>query len=460
MHRMQSTTTHEHFSSRTGFLLAAIGAAVGLGNIWKFPYMLGSNGGAAFVIIYLFAIVIIATPVMIGEMMIGKHGQMSAPSSFSKIAKEVGASPHWKYVGWLGIATLFLVLSFFSVIAGWSIAYIFKTASGAFTGLSPEAVDAVFTDFLHRPMVLVGWHALFMAATVFIVSRGIKGGIEKAVTIMMPALFVMLVGLVVYGMVAGDFAQAVNYLFRPDFSKITPEVTLSAFGQAFFSVNVGIGALLTYAAYLPEKADIVRSSVIIAIGDTLVALLAGLMIFPIVFAHDLDPTQGPGLIFVTLSTAFGSMPGGAVIGAVFFILVFLAALSSSLSMLEVCVSRFAESDNVSRSKASILAGIAIFFVGLITLGSFNVMEDVRPLGSLERFSEMNPFGVLDFVITNVLMPLGAMLYAVFIGWFLTGDLAIKVLNLKGGTLFHVWRFLMRYVVPLAILGIFLSNLIA
>jgi NSS family neurotransmitter:Na+ symporter len=456
---MQVSTTHEQFTSRTGFLLAAIGAAVGLGNIWRFPYILGVNGGAAFVLVYLFAIVLIATPVMIGEMLIGRHGQMSAPSSLKKIALEVKASPHWELVGWLGIVTLFLVLSFFSVIAGWSIAYIFKTGAGAFAGLQADAVGVKFDSFLHQPWVLTGWHAVFMAATVFIVSRGIKGGIEKAVTLMMPALFLMLVGLVVYGIFAGNFLEALNYLFKPDFSKITPQVTLSAFGQAFFSVNVGVGALLTYAAYLPEEADIVRSSVVIAIGDTLVALLAGLMIFPIVFAHGLDPTEGPGLIFVTLSAAFGSMPGGAFIGTVFFILVFFAALSSSLSMLEVCVARFAERGDYSREKAAVLAGIAIFFIGFITVFSFNIWEDVRPLGSIAQFRDATPFDVLGYIISNVLMPLGAMLYAVFIGWFLTGDLAIRVLGLQGGPVFHTWRFLMRYVVPIAILGIFVSNFV-
>ena len=451
------TSSPEKFTSGTGFLLAAIGAAVGLGNIWKFPYMLGVNGGAAFVLIYLVATAFIAAPVMVGEMLLGKYGRESAPSTLRKIALEVKASPAWRYVGWLGIVTLFLVLSFFSVIAGWSIAYIFKTASGAFTGRTAAEVGQIFGDFLHTPWVLVGWHALFMSATVFIVSRGIKGGIEKAVTIMMPALFVMLVGLVVYGMFAGEFMQAVNYLFSPDFSKITPQVTLSAFGQAFFSVNVGVGALLTYAAYLPDDANIVRSSVVIAIGDTLVALLAGLMIFPIVFANDLDPTQGPGLIFVTLSTAFGNMPGGAVIGAVFFTLVFLAALSSSLSMLEVCVSRFSESDSMSRSTAAVLAGITIFFVGFITLGSFNVIEDVRLLPSIPQFADMTPFDLLDYAITNVLMPVGAMLYAIFIGWFLTSDLVLRALAIPDGMLFRSWRFLMRFVVPIAIMGIFVSN---
>lgn len=457
---MQKPNVHENFSSKVGFLLAAIGAAVGLGNLWKFPYMLGSNGGAAFVLVYLVAIVVIATPVMIGEMVIGKYGRRSAPSSFKVMAAAARASPHWKYVGWLGIATMFLVLSFFSVIAGWSIAYIIKTASGTFSGLTPTEVGAEFDDFLHRPAVLLGWHALFMVITVTIVARGIKGGIERAVKIMMPALFVMLVGLVVYGMFAGEFAEAVTYLFKPDFSKITPEVTLSAFGQAFFSVNVGIGAVLTYAAYLPDDADIVKSSLIIAIGDTLVALLAGLMIFPIVFAYDLDPAQGPGLIFVTLSTAFGSMPAGTMLGALFFILVFFAALSSSLSMLEVSVSRFAEIKSIGRSKAAVIIGITIFFFGFLTVGSFNVLEDVRPLGAIARFRNMTPFDLLDFTITSVLMPVGAMLYSVFIGWVLSNDLVLEVLQIRDGALFRLWRFLMRFVVPLVILAIFIFNLLA
>lgn len=441
-----------------GFLLAAIGAAVGLGNIWKFPYMLGSNGGAAFVVVYLLAIALVATPVMIGEMILGRHGRMSAPNTLKKIAGEIGASLNWKYLGWLGIVVLFLVLSFFSVIAGWSIAYIFKTASGAFSGLTTAEVGGVFEEFLHRPMVLIGWHAVFMATTVFIVSRGVKGGIEKAVTIMMPALFVMLIGLVIYSMFAGDFAQAVSYLFKPDFSKITPEVTLSAFGQAFFSVNVGIGALLTYAAYLPDDVDLVKSSIIIAVGDTLVALLAGLMIFPIVFAHGLDPAQGPGLIFVTLSAAFGSMPGGAWIGSIFFVLVFFAALSSSLSMLEVTICRLVERKGTSRLKMSILLGVAIFLFGFLTVWSFNIFEDARPLGFIERFSDMNLFGLLDFLITNVLMPIGALLYSIFIGWWLSRDMTMQALGLQDALLFRTWRFLMRYVAPAAILAIFIANL--
>jgi NSS family neurotransmitter:Na+ symporter len=449
---------HENWSSRLGFLLAAIGAAVGLGNIWKFPYMLGSNGGAAFVLVYLLAIALIATPVMIGEMILGRRGRMSAPATLKKIADEVGASKNWKYLGWLGIVALFFVLSFFSVVAGWSLAYIFKTASGAFTGLTPEQVGGVFGDFLHQPWVLIGWHALFMAATIYIVSRGVKDGIEKAVKLMMPALFVMLIGLVIYGMIAGDFSQAVSFLFKPDFSKLTPEVTLAAFGQAFFSVNVGIGALLTYAAYLPDDVDLVKSSIIIAIGDSLVALLAGLMIFPIVFQYGLDPAQGPGLIFVTLSTAFGNMPGGAIIGSIFFVLVFLAALTSALSMLEVSICRLVEGQNRSRPKMAIGLGFAVFLFGFVTVWSFNLLEDARPLGFIDRFSEMNPFNLIDFTVNNVFLPLGALFYSIFIGWRLTKEMTMESLNVEDGWPLRIFRFLMRYFAPVAILILFVTNL--
>ena len=455
---MTSPPTHEKWSSRTGFLLAAIGAAVGLGNIWKFPYMLGSNGGAAFVAVYLLAILLIATPIMLGEMLLGRHGRMSAPNTLRKIAGEVGASPNWMWLGWLGIVILFLVLSFFSVIAGWSMAYIIKTLSGEFTGLSLAEVDATFDDFLHSPGTLIAWHAFFMASTVFIVSRGIKAGIERAVVVMMPALFVMLVGLVVYGMFAGEFMQAVDYLFRPDFSKLTPQVTLAAVGQAFFSVNVGFGAILTYAAYLPDDVDLAQSSLVIVLGDSLVAILAGLMIFPIVFAYGLDPAQGPGLIFVTLSTAFGSMPGGAWIGAVFFVLVFLAALTSSLSMLEVSVCRLEEIRGSSRSKMSAALGIAIFLFGLLTVFSFNYLEDIRPLGFIDKFADMTAFDLIDYMVTNIMMPIGGLCYAVFIGWWLSRDMTLQSLGLQDGILYRSWRFLIRYVVPVAVLAIFVTNL--
>ena len=442
-----------------GFLLAAMGSAIGLGNIWKFPYMLGANGGAAFVLVYLLAIILIATPIMMGEMLLGRRGRMSAPGTLRSIAVEVGSSANWVWLGWLGIFALFLVLSFFSVVAGWAMAYVFKTLSGTFTGMSAIDVGMTFNEFLHSPATLIAWHAVFMACTIFIVSRGIKAGIERAVIIMMPALFLMLVGLVIYGMFAGEFLQAVDYLFRPDFSKVTPQVTLAAIGQAFFSVNVGIGGVLTYAAYLPDDVDLVKSSFIIVIGDSLVALLAGLMIFPIVFAYGLDPAQGPGLIFVTLSTAFASMPGGSFIGAVFFTLIFLAALTSSLCMLEVAVCRLEEIEGSSRPKMATALGSAIFVFGFLTVFSFNYLEDVHPLGFIGMFADMTIFNLIDFLITSIVMPVGGILYALFTGWWLTRDMTMQSLGLEDGLLFNTWRFLIRYVVPVAILAIFISNLV-
>lgn len=456
---MQANFQHEHWSSRTGFLLAAIGAAVGLGNIWRFPYVLGTNGGAAFVLVYIAAIFLVAMPVMMGEMILGRQGRMSAPGTLRKIALELRTSPRWQWLGWLGIFILFLVLSFFSVIGGWSLAYIFKTASGHFAGMNPAEVGNSFGLFLDSPGTLIFWHGTFMVLTIFIVARGVKSGIEKAVKVMMPALFVMLIGLVIYGIVAGEFGQAIRFLFQPDFSKLTAEVTLNAMGQALFSVNVGVGALLTYAAYLPEDVDLVKSSVVITIGDTLVALLAGVMIFPIVFAYGLDPAEGPGLIFVTLSTAFGNMPGGVVIGTVFFVLVFFAALTSALSMLEVQISRLEENEGASRPKMAVLLGGAIFMFGILTVLSFNVMSDVRPLGGIPMFAERNFFELIVYLAANVLMPIGALLYAVFVGWFLTRDMTMQALGLSDGLVYRSWRYLVRYVAPLAITAIFVALLL-
>ena len=455
---MAVTQAHELFSNRMGFIFAAIGAAVGLGNIWKFPYMLGVNGGAAFVLVYLVAILLIATPIMLAEMLLGRRGRMSAVNSLRNIALEIGSTPKWAWLGWLGMFALFLILSFFSVIAGWALAYIFKTLSGTFTGMSPNEIGATFDQFLHSPGTLIAWHAAFMICTVFIVGRGIRGGIERAVTIMMPVLFVMLIGLVIYGMFAGEFLQAVDYLFTPDFSKLTPQVTLAAVGQAFFSVNVGIGGVLTYAAYLPEDVDLVSSSFIVVLGDTLVALLAGLMIFPIVFAYNLDPAQGPGLIFVTLSTAFANMPGGSFIGAVFFTLIFLAALTSSISMLETSVSRLEEIKGSSRAKMAIALGSAIFLFGLLTVFSFNYMEDIHPLGFIKMFENKTAFDLLDFMTLNIIMPLGGLSYAIFVGWWLTKEMKMETLGLQDALLFKSWHFLIRYVVPIAVIAIFISNL--
>jgi len=454
----QGASPHENFSTRFAFLMATIGAAVGLGNIWKFPYSLGNSGGSAFVIIYLVAIFIVATPIMMSEMIIGRRGRLSAPGSMNALAEECGSRLPWGWVGWWGIIGMFFVLSFFSVVAGWALAYVVKVGSGTFTGLSIAEVGQEFDAFLHSPLQVTAWHFAFMAITVFVVSRGIKAGIEKVVNYLMPALFVMMIGLVVYAYFVGDFTQAVQYLFSPDFSKITPAVALAAIGQAFFSVNVGVGAIVTYSAYLPANVNLPRSAMIIAIGDTAVALLAGLVIFPIVFANGLDPAGGPGLLFVTLSAAFGQMPGGAVVGAVFFLLIFVAALTSSLSMLEVIISRAEETKGLKRKPMAVLVGAVAFILGLATVFSFNIWESVRPLGFLNAFQDDTPFNLVDKFVTNLVLPIGGMLYAIFAGWWLSKETTMTELGLSEGLGFQTWRFLTRYVAPVAVGLVFVTNL--
>jgi NSS family neurotransmitter:Na+ symporter len=453
-----NTNTSESWSGRLAFILASIGAAVGLGNIWRFPYTLGSSGGSAFVLVYVTAILFVATPIMISEMIIGRHARASAPTALSKVAQDSGSSRHWGLLGWVGLFALFLVLSFYSVVAGWTAAYLVKSANGSISGLSADEVAAGFGDFTHNSGQVIFWHFLFTAITIFIVSRGVKIGLERVVRVLMPALFVTLLALVINSAFVGDFATAIDFLFTADLSKLTPVVVLAAVGQAFFSVNVGIGAVLTYSSYLPQDVNIFRSSIIVALGDTLVALLAGLAIFPIVFANNLDPGGGPGLIFVTLSTAFAKMPGGSLIGAGFFLMLVFAALTSSISMLETMTARAIEVRGMTRTKAVVAIGTGTFLVGLITVFSFSAWENVYLLDAIPIFAGKTPYDLIDYLVSNVLMPLGGMLYALFAGWWLSKDTSIYEMGVGDGAIFKLWLLLVRVVAPLAVAAIFVFNL--
>ncbi len=441
------------------FILASIGAAVGLGNIWRFPYTLGSSGGSAFVLVYVLAILLVATPIMLSEMVIGRSTRRSAPSAMRELAQQKGSSGQWALVGWMGQFALVLVLSFYSVIAGWTAAYLVKSATGGLTGLSAGEVGSGFDQLLHNPGPMIFWHLLFTAGTVFIVSKGVKIGLEKLVKVLMPALFIILIALVINAAVVGDFATAFEYLFKPDLSKLTAPIVLAAVGQAFFSVNVGVGAVLTYSAYLPKDVNLFRSAITISLGDTLVALLAGLAIFPIVFANDLDPAGGPGLIFVTLSTAFAKMPGGAFVGTAFFVMLLFAALTSSISMLETMTARAKEIRGLSRPAAATMIGTCTFLLGLVTVFSFSSWENFYPLGSIEIFANKTPFDLIDYMVSNVLMPIGGILYAIFAGWWLSKELLIEEIGVGDGAMFQVWLMLARVVAPLAVATIFVFNLV-
>jgi NSS family neurotransmitter:Na+ symporter len=441
---------HEHWSSRLTFLLAAIGFAVGLGNIWKFPYVAGQNGGSAFVIIYLIVVFGIGAPLVAAELMIGRRGGMSPVPSLRKVALEAGASRHWGLVGVIALLATFMILTFYTVVAGWAADYLFRALVGSFRGITAEQSAAMFDELLATPWRLALWQGVIVAVTIFISSRGIRHGIERASLILMPMLFAILVVLAVYGMTTGGFAEAARFMLEPDFSEVGPDTVLVAIGQAFFSVGVAMGGMMTYGAYLPKDIHVMRSSLIIVSADTLVALVAGFAIFPIVFGFGLSPAEGTGLVFLTLPIAFGTMPFGGVIAVLFFVLLVAAALTSTLANLEPLVSWAEERKGVSRQWATVAAGALILLIGSGSVLSFNVLSDFHPLGFMAVFQDMTIYDATDYVASNVLLPVGAMLTAVIAGWIMTRDTAQEELGIRHRSVFELWRFLIRYIAPIAI----------
>lgn len=440
---------HNQWSSRMAFILAASGSAIGLGNIWKFPYLAGDNGGGAFVLVYVLCVAVIGIPIMIAETMLGRRGRQSPINTMLSLADEAKASPAWHYVGWLGVVAGFLILSYYSVIAGWSLAYIMKTGGGFMSGIRAEGAQAVFLDLKASPDVQFIWHSVFMAATLWIVNRGVSGGIERATRILMPGLFIMLLVLDGYALNSDGFGQGMAFLFEPDFSRLSGEGLLIAMGQAFFSLGLGMGAIMVYGSYLPAHVSIGRSTLIVASADTGVALLAGIAIFPIVFANHLEPTLGPGLIFETLPIAFGQMPAGALFGTLFFVLVFLAAITSAIALIEPAVAWLSENQGLSRSNACLWSGFVCWFLGLGTVFSFNAWSSVTWFGK-------NFFELIDFLTADIMLPLGGILVALFAGWILPR--AASEQELEMGRTYRYWLILVRYVAPAAVALIFLRGL--
>ncbi len=455
---MQGKSIHGQWSSRLVFLFATIGFAVGLGNIWKFPYVTGQNGGGAFVFVYLLCAVAIGVPCAMAEVLIGRRGQKSPPGAMRSVAVQEGASRHWSWVGALTMVTAYVILTYYCVIGGWAMAYVFKAASGAFGGLTGESSSTLFDSFLSGSTSVILWQGLFLVVTVAIVARGIEGGIEKAVTVMMPLLFVFLLVMVGYAAVVGDFSRAMTFLFEPDFSKISARTVLVAVGQAFFSIGIAMAGMMTYGAYLPKDVSIARSSYIVVAADTLIAVLAGVAIFPLVFAFDLEPTEGPGLIFVTLPIAFGQMPGGQFFSTLFFLLLVFAAITSSIGILEPAVSWASERKGLRRSTTALVAGALTWVLGLATVFSFNIWSDFRPLGFFQRFADMDFFTLTDHLTSNLGLPVGGLLIAVFAGWVMTRDSTLQELQLTDGLEYKAWRFLIRYVAPPAIVFVLAAGL--
>lgn len=447
---------HGQWSSRLIFILAATGSAVGLGNIWKFPYITGQNGGGAFVLVYLACIAIIGIPIMIAEILLGRRGRQSPINTMTALAAESGCSPRWGWLGWLGVASGFLIMSFYSVVAGWSLAYVLEAVSGDFQGLDGDSAGAAFGALIGNPGEATFWHTVFSVMTAVVVAKGVRSGLERAVRILMPALFILLVLLLGYAMSTGYFTDGLNFLFKPDFGKLSAEGILVALGHAFFTLSLGMGAIMVYGSYMPARASIAGTTLVIALMDTVVALLAGMAIFPIVFANGLAPSAGPGLVFVSLPIAFGEMPGGTLFGTLFFVLLTFAAWTSAISIIEPAVAYLVENMGMSRRRATFVVTGLAWLLGLLTVMSFSDWAFSFHFAGVLK--ENGIFDILDIATSSIMLPLGGLAIALFTGWAMKRSMVAEELGLGESVGFQLWYVLVRYVSPVALVVLFLHSL--
>lgn len=430
-----------------GFMLAAAGSAVGLGNIWKFPYMAGQMGGSVFVLTYLVCMFVIGLPILVTEWLIGRRGQKNPIHTMEDVAKAEGRSANWRWVGIIGVLGSFLILSFYSVIGGWATDYIFLAGKGTFLGMNGEGTNRIFSEFLGSVNHLLIWHTVFMFATAVIVAMGVSGGLERSCKIMMPGLGLLLIGLVAYAAVVSGpaFGQAFSFLFTPNWSALTGEAVLAALGHAFFSLSLGMGIMMAYGSYLGKDVNLISTARTVVILDVIVAILSGLAIFPLVFANGLQPGKGAGLIFVTLPIAFGNMTGGTILGVLFFIFLTFAALTSSISLLEPTVELLEEKTPLGRKSATLLSSVVIWALGVACVLSFNEWQNVTLFGK-------NIFDLLDYLTSKLMLPLTGLGTIIFAGWMMHQETIRRELNLSPA-LFAGWKFLCRIVIPIAVIFI-------
>lgn len=445
--------TRDSFGSRFGALVTLAGSAVGLGNLWRFPYLVGENGGAAFIIIYILMSFLICLPIFICEFVMGRRSQENAYSTY----RDLSGGSWWKYVGVMTVIVPLIVTSYYSVVGGWSVEYMLKSLTFSFThGESQAVMNTMFRDFVSSPWLPLIMHTAFLLVTAVIVAAGIKGGIERFSKVMMPLLFVIVLGIAIYSMTLPGARGGLEYLFKPDFSKITAKACAAALGQAFFSLSIGFGTIMTYASYVSKKENVMFQSTATAVSDLSFALIAGVAIMPAVFAFGLDPKSGPGLVFETLPYVFSQMPAGGIVAILFFTALLVAAVTSSISMFEVGVAYLVEEKKMSRIWACVIVFTGCWILGALCSLSFGPLSEVQVFGR-------NIFDFFDNLSSNVLMTLGSLLTVLFVGWRMKKtDIYDEFTN--GGTIstnakiFGVLWFLIRYVAPLAIICVFLSGL--
>lgn len=433
------------------FVAAATGATIGLGNLWKFAYLAGENGGAVFVLTYLVCVILVAAPVLIAEVALGSRGRANPVETMRNVTLEAGAAPAWRGIGWVSAITGLLVLSYYSVIAGWAMAYVGKMVDGQFTAGSAQLAGDGFAELLASPVELLKWQGAFLLLIVLVSAAGIRRGLSSLLRALLPLFFILLIALVIYSCRVGDVDAALNFMFAADFSLLTPEVVLAALGHAFFSLSIGVGAMLAYGAYVPDKRSITRMVASVALMDTLVSLLAGLAIFPLVFSFNMAPSMGPGLMFIAMPYGFGNMIYGNYFGALFFVMVVMAALSSGLALVEGAVAYVTERFNCWRWLAAVMVTALVGLLGVMSVLSFNHWQDVSLWG-------MTPFALLDTLVANVLLPLMGVAIAVFVAWRMRPEVLRDELFVEPGHLFSLWRWILRYIAGPGVLLVLASTL--
>lgn len=453
-----SVTNREQWGSKIGFILAAAGSAIGLGNIWRFPYVMGERGGAAFIIVFLICIAIIGIPVLIAEILMGRATNRNPVGAY----KQLRNRPLWGFIGGIGVLTGFIILSFYAVVAGWTFGYVIEAVRGKFeTFTSPEMSEQHFSSLLGNVSWVIGFLALFVLLTMYIVYSGVNKGIERGTKVMMPVLFVLLIVLMIKGLTLTGSSKGLEFLFRPDWSKITPETVLVALGQAFFTMSLGMGVMITYGSYMPKQNSIPGAAIKIVLLDTLISLIAGVAIFTSLTAFGIDPetneVSGPGLIFHVLPVIFTKMAGGYIFAILFFVLLSIAALTSTISLLEVLVAYFVDELKWQRKKAVLVCGTFAFSIGVPCALSFNILQNVTLKG--KTF-----FDLMEFTSANILLPVGGFFIAIFVAWVWTFKKADKELKSGAENLFKrnywliaIWKFFLRYISPVLILIVFLHS---
>jgi len=440
----------DSFGSKIGVIAATAGSAIGLGNIWRFPYVTGENGGGAFLFVYLAFILAIGIPVMLSEFVIGRSAQLNPYGAFKKLAP----GKPWFLIGIMGVGAAFMIMAFYAAVAGWTLEYVFQSVKNGFTGKSPDELRTMFDEFRQDSLRPVIWFLVFMGLTAWIVISGVRKGIEKYTKILMPILLVILVVLCIRAVTLPGAGAGMSFLFKPDFSKINAETILKALGQAFFSLSIGMGTLITYGSYIKKNDNLATTAVGVSFADTLIAILAGIAIFPAVFAFGIDPGAEEGLVFITLPTIFQQMPGGYYFSLLFFVLLAVAALTSTISVLEVVVAYFVEELKMIRKKATIFATLSISVLGIVAAGSWGWFENLTLFDS-------NIFGLLNFTSANILLPLGGFFIVAFIGWYFGKEKIRKEAGNEGALkarYLPVYMFIVKFIAPIAIALVFLNGL--